>query len=177
MKSNPLIRLSKSSIGVLEKEAVMGVLDREFLGMGAEVQCFEALSQFLGDHSVWSMVRLLFILRCRLVISALEMKFWFNQWPMWLPFNNFGHTSQTCYCDVTRTHWLWIGAMLVGWLKTKAVMPVHYSGGMGKLDEIFEFAEKCNLRVIEDAAHAFGSSYKGRRIGSFGDVTCFSLME
>ena len=46
-----MIRLSKSCLGELEKEAVMGVLDREFLGMGAEVQCFEeALSQFLGDR-------------------------------------------------------------------------------------------------------------------------------
>ena len=59
--------------------------------------------------------------------------------------------------------------------KTKAVMPMHYSGGVGKLDEIYEFAHKYKLRVIEDAAHAFGSFYKGKRIGSFGDIACFSL--
>ena len=44
--------------------------------------------------------------------------------------------------------------------KTKAIMPVHYAGGAGDLDEIYKFAKKFKLRVIEDAAHAFGSTYK-----------------
>ena len=43
------------------------------------------------------------------------------------------------------------------------------------MDEILRLARKKNIRVIEDAAHAFGSRYKGRLIGSFGDITCFSF--
>ena len=58
---------------------------------------------------------------------------------------------------------------------TKAIMLVHYSGAVGDFDAVLEFAKKNNLRVIEDAAHAFGTSYKGQKIGSFGDITCFSF--
>jgi dTDP-4-amino-4,6-dideoxygalactose transaminase len=58
---------------------------------------------------------------------------------------------------------------------TKAVMPVHYSGGVGALDEIYSFASKHGLRVIEDAAHAFGTVYQGSRVGGFGDIACFSF--
>lgn len=59
--------------------------------------------------------------------------------------------------------------------KTKAIMPMHYSGNPGNLESIYNFAKKNKLRVIEDAAHAFGSSYKDRLIGSFGDIVCFSF--
>ncbi|MDD5435920.1 MAG: DegT/DnrJ/EryC1/StrS family aminotransferase [Candidatus Omnitrophica bacterium] len=59
--------------------------------------------------------------------------------------------------------------------KVRAIMPVHYSGLACDMDAIMEIAGKNRVRVVEDAAHAFGSSYKGRRIGSFGDVTCFSF--
>lgn len=54
-------------------------------------------------------------------------------------------------------------------------MPVHYSGGVGDLDSIYELARKYNLRVIEDAAHAFGTTYNEKLIGSFGDIACFSF--
>ncbi len=60
-------------------------------------------------------------------------------------------------------------------LNTKAVMPVHYTGGADNLDDIYYFAKKNKLRVIEDAAHAFGTVYNDRKIGSFGDVICFSF--
>lgn len=54
-------------------------------------------------------------------------------------------------------------------------MPVHYASNPVNLDGVYAFAEKHGLRVIEDAAHAFGCLYKGRKIGSFGDVACFSF--
>jgi dTDP-4-amino-4,6-dideoxygalactose transaminase len=59
--------------------------------------------------------------------------------------------------------------------RTRAVMPVHYAGNPGDLEAIYGFAQRHDLRVIEDAAHAFGGDYKGRKIGSFGDLTCFSF--
>ncbi|MFQ5647678.1 MAG: DegT/DnrJ/EryC1/StrS family aminotransferase [Candidatus Aenigmatarchaeota archaeon] len=59
--------------------------------------------------------------------------------------------------------------------KTKAIVPVHYRGMPCDMDEILALAKERGLRVIEDAAHAFGSHYKGKRIGSFGDLTCFSF--
>lgn len=57
----------------------------------------------------------------------------------------------------------------------KAIMPVHYGGNSGALDDIYAFAETHGLRVIEDAAHAFGTRNRGRMIGSFGDLVCFSF--
>lgn len=59
--------------------------------------------------------------------------------------------------------------------KTKAIMVVHYGGNPADLDEIWAIGKKHNLPVIEDAAHALGSMYKGKYIGSKGDVMCFSL--
>ncbi|HBN22966.1 MAG TPA: UDP-4-amino-4,6-dideoxy-N-acetyl-beta-L-altrosamine transaminase [Holosporales bacterium] len=58
---------------------------------------------------------------------------------------------------------------------TKAIMPVHFTGMSVDLDLLYEIARKHNLRVIEDAAHAIGSSYKGRKIGSFGDIQVYSF--
>ena len=59
--------------------------------------------------------------------------------------------------------------------KTKAIMPVHYAGLSVNLDPIYEIAKEKHLRVIEDAAHAMGSSYKDRKIGTFGDIQVFSF--
>jgi perosamine synthetase len=59
--------------------------------------------------------------------------------------------------------------------RTKAIMPVHYAGNPCDIDALAKIAGEHNLRIIEDAAHAFGSDYKGRKIGSFGDVVCFSF--
>ncbi len=59
--------------------------------------------------------------------------------------------------------------------KTKAIMPVHLYGQSADLDAIFAVAEKHNLLVIEDAAQAHGSLYKGKRVGAFGKVGAFSF--
>lgn len=59
--------------------------------------------------------------------------------------------------------------------KTKAIIPVDYTGQPVELDRILAIAKKYNLVVIEDAAHAFGATYKGRKIGSISDMTMFSF--
>jgi dTDP-4-amino-4,6-dideoxygalactose transaminase len=58
---------------------------------------------------------------------------------------------------------------------TRAIMPVHFAGLPVDMDGLYALAQRHNLRVIEDAAHAIGSSWRGRRIGSFGDLVCFSF--
>ncbi len=57
----------------------------------------------------------------------------------------------------------------------KAIMPVHYGGLPCDMDKIMGWARRYSLKVIEDAAHAFPVRYKGRMIGTVGDVTCFSF--
>jgi perosamine synthetase len=59
--------------------------------------------------------------------------------------------------------------------KTKAVMPVHYCGSPCDLDRLNGLSRKHNLLVIEDAAHALGSDYQGRRVGTHSHATCFSF--
>lgn len=59
--------------------------------------------------------------------------------------------------------------------KTKAIMPVHIFGQSADMDEINEIAKKHKLYVIEDACQAIGGKYKGRKIGTLGDVACFSF--
>ncbi|MBS4206757.1 DegT/DnrJ/EryC1/StrS family aminotransferase [Bacillus sp. FJAT-50079] len=59
--------------------------------------------------------------------------------------------------------------------KTKAILPVHFAGYPCDMDPIMEIAQKYNLTVIEDAAHAVYTQYKGKMIGSIGDYTCFSF--
>jgi UDP-4-amino-4,6-dideoxy-N-acetyl-beta-L-altrosamine transaminase len=58
---------------------------------------------------------------------------------------------------------------------TRAIVPVHYAGHPADLDPIHEIAKKHGLVVIEDACHALGASYKGRKIGSLSDMTVFSF--
>jgi perosamine synthetase len=59
--------------------------------------------------------------------------------------------------------------------RTKAIIPVHIWGHPCEMKEIMEIARSNNLHVIEDASHAHGAEYHGKRVGSFGQVNCFSL--
>jgi dTDP-4-amino-4,6-dideoxygalactose transaminase len=59
--------------------------------------------------------------------------------------------------------------------KTRAIMPVYLAGLPVDMDQLYSLAKKHNLRVIEDAAQAFGSTWKGKKIGSFGDLVSFSF--
>ena len=59
--------------------------------------------------------------------------------------------------------------------RTRAILPVHFAGQPCDLDAIFTLAREFNLVVIEDAAHAVGTEYKGRRVGSFDSVSIFSF--
>jgi perosamine synthetase len=59
--------------------------------------------------------------------------------------------------------------------KTKVIMPVHYGGMSCDMDSLLDMAKLRKVFIVEDAAHAFGSSYKGKKIGSFGGLACFSF--
>jgi dTDP-4-amino-4,6-dideoxygalactose transaminase len=59
--------------------------------------------------------------------------------------------------------------------RTRAVIPVHYSGYARNMDAILEIARNHGIKVIEDAAHALPSRYHDRMIGTLGDITCFSF--
>ena len=175
-----LIRLSKSIIGEAKKKAVQAVLNHEYLGMGQEVQAFETdLTNFLGRTTVCvntgtsalhlAVQALDFAPGSQVLVQSLTYVASFQA------ISAAGAKPIPCEID---PHTITIDLKdaekrLTD--KTVAIMPVHYASGMGKLDEIYAFAQSNGLRVIEDAAHAFGSLYNGKKVGSFGDVACFSF--
>ena len=59
--------------------------------------------------------------------------------------------------------------------RTRAILPVHFAGLPLDMERLHALAGRHRLRVIEDAAHAIGSTWRGKRIGSFGDLVCFSF--
>lgn len=59
--------------------------------------------------------------------------------------------------------------------RTRAIMPVHYASGVADMSELSAIAREYGLRVIEDAAHAFGTDTPQGMVGSFGDIACFSF--
>ena len=175
-----MIRLSKSCIGEEEKNAVLAVLDQEFLGMGPTVGRFEQdIEHFLGTPAVcvvngtaalhlalqacgvaWSdevLVPSLTYVASFQAISAVGAR------PIACDVHPDTLTIDVEDARRKLTH------------RTKAIMPVHYAGDCAGIDSVFHFATESGLRVIEDAAHAFGSAHRGKKVGSFGDVACFSF--
>lgn len=59
--------------------------------------------------------------------------------------------------------------------RTRAIIPVHFAGQPCQMDEIRDIAERHNLAIIEDAAHALPSWYRDQMVGTIGDITCFSF--
>lgn len=59
--------------------------------------------------------------------------------------------------------------------KTKAIMPVHEFGQAAKMDDIVQLAQKYNLNIVEDAACALGAEFGSKKVGTFGELGCFSL--
>ena len=180
LKPKKLIRLSKSCLGEAEKAAVMRVMNREFLGMGADVQQFEqALSEFFGRPAVCvvngTAALQLALQACgigpddEVLVQSLTYVASFQA------ISATGATPVACEIDPATLTLDLCDAEKRITPKTKALMPVHYSGGVGALDEIYAFARKHDLRVIEDAAHAFGTTYQGIHVGGFGDIACFSF--
>ncbi|MCW7482119.1 DegT/DnrJ/EryC1/StrS family aminotransferase [Leptospira kanakyensis] len=175
-----LIRLSKSCIGDLEKEAVVSVLSKEFLGMGEETKKFEDnLSEFFGKQVVCVNTGTSAL---QLALQAIGIGVGDEVLVPSLTYvASFQAISATgaipIPCDVSLdTCNIYIDDLERRYTsKTKAIMPVHYSGDPCELDSLFEFAKEKKIRIIEDAAHAFGSLYKGKKIGSFGDIACFSF--
>ncbi|MEC8458235.1 MAG: DegT/DnrJ/EryC1/StrS family aminotransferase [Bacteroidota bacterium] len=172
--------MSKSCIGAAEKEAVMNVLDNEYLGMGQKVKDFEyLLSEYFGRPStcvINGTAALHLALQAVGVGLGDEVLV-----PSITYVSSFqaiaatGATPISCEIDPATFCLDVKDAEARITEKTKAIMPVHYAGGMGSIPGYYELANRYGLRVIEDAAHALGSSYNGKVIGSFGDIICFSF--
>jgi perosamine synthetase len=175
------IQVSRPSLGDEELAAVKLVFDSGWLGLGAQVFEFEqALQKFLNaKHVVCTNTGTTAI---HLALDALSIG---KGDEVIVPSFTFVATIQAItatgatpvFCDI-HTDDLNIDTddikrKITG--RTKAILPVHYRGFPCDMNEIGELAKEKDLFIVEDAAHAFGSSYKGKKIGSFGDIACFSF--
>lgn len=183
LKSTDLIRLSRSIVGKAEADAVARILLEDgYLGMGSEVQKFEnEIAAFLGiDSSTVVCVNsgtAALHLAVQSVIKPGE--------EVLVPSFTFLASYQAISaagaipvsCDIYEdTLTIDIGdAEKKLTSRTRGIMPVYYASNPGNIIRVYEFAEKNELRVIEDAAHAFGCKYKSNMIGSIGDIICFSF--
>lgn len=175
-----MIKLSKSSIGEEERLSVLKVLDNEMLGMGENVKMFEdILSNFFNRKTICVVNGTCAL---QLAIQAVGIK---EGDEVLVQSLTYVATFQAIVasggipisCDIDPN------TLLIDLKdaekklssKTKIIIPVHYAGDAGELDLIYDFAKKNSLRVIEDAAHAFGSISNQKLIGSFGDIACFSF--
>lgn len=178
-----IIRVSRSIIGQEESKAVSRViLEDGYLGMGNEVQAFETeLALFLGIPATHVACVSSGTAALHLAVEGLLQQ----GDEVLVQSLTFLATFQAISaaravpvaCEVipeTLTIDL-ADAKRRLTKRTKAIMPVHYASNPGDLDAIYVFAKEYGLRVIEDAAHAFGCTYRGRKIGNFGDVVCFSF--
>lgn len=176
------LRLSKSVVGNMEAEALSDVILKEgYLGMGKEVQTFESeLKLYLntekdvicvnsGTAALHLAIEACVPSGCEVLVQSLTYVATFQAisaaGAIPVPCEVLPETITIDLDDAKRRITE----------RTRAIMPVHYASNPGGLDSIYEFAGRFGLRVIEDAAHAFGCKYKGRYIGSFGDVVCFSF--
>jgi dTDP-4-amino-4,6-dideoxygalactose transaminase len=177
------MRLSKSIIGQNELFAVSKVLLEDgYLGMGAEVGLFETdIARYLGVDPTHVVCVSTGTSALHLSVEALVNPGEEVLVPSFTFLSSFQAISAAgaipVSCDIYEDT-LNINvedAISKITSKTKAIMPVHYASNPANLEKIYELSRKFNLRVIEDAAHAFGCSFKSQKIGSFGDVVCFSF--
>jgi dTDP-4-amino-4,6-dideoxygalactose transaminase len=182
MNSNNL-RLSMSVLGNEEQQAVTKVIEEDgYLGMGVEVYNFEKeIAEYLGVPHNWVVCVSSGTAALHLAVQAttspgeevLVQSLTYVSSFQAISASNAVPVS----CDVN----IDTGTISIDDAKdrvtdkTKVIMPVHYASNPEEIDDIYSFAKINGLRVIEDAAHAFGCLYQGKKIGSFGDIICFSF--
>jgi dTDP-4-amino-4,6-dideoxygalactose transaminase len=176
------IRLSKASISETEKNSVLKTLDDEFLGMGTQVGLFEKkIKEFITtDMEVVCVSSGTSALH--LAIAGLEIGLGDEVLVPSLTYvGSFQAISATgatpVPCEVNPKT-LFIDtedAKKKITKKTKAIMPVHYASSSKGMDKVYKLAKENNLRIVEDAAQAFGCRRSGKNIGFEGDVICFSF--
>ncbi len=175
-----MIRVSKSCLSNLEKKYLRRVINKEYLGMGPEVKKFERELEIIFKRKVLCVNSGTAALHLALQAAGIG-----KGHEVLVPSITYVATYQAVtatgakpvMCDLNLDD-LCISEKSIKKninKKTKAIIPVHFSGHPCNLKQIFKIAKDNNLRVIEDAAHAFGTLYNKKLIGSFGDITCFSF--
>lgn len=176
-----LIPVLQPSIGQEEIDAVSEVLRSGWLGLGPKTELFEqrfadyvgsrfAVALNSGTAALHLAMEVLgigpgdeVIVPSMTFISTVHAVSYVGATPVFADIER--HTMNLSAADIERK--------ITD--KTKAIIVVHMGGHPCDMDAIHELAQAKGIKVVEDAAHACGAEYKGRRIGSVSDITCFSF--
>ena len=176
------VRRSKSCVGAEEKEALARVIDAGYLGMGREVQQLEdELTAYLGEGRS--------VLCVNTGTAALQLALQaigvgpgdevlvpsITYVASYQAISATGARPLSCEVTPDRVFLDVADAERRITPRTRAIMPVHYASDSQDMPAVYAVAHRHGLRVVEDAAHGFGGTRGGRRIGSAGDVSCFSF--
>ncbi|MGE5294215.1 MAG: DegT/DnrJ/EryC1/StrS family aminotransferase, partial [Solirubrobacterales bacterium] len=176
-----IIPVQRPCLGPEELQAVERVFSSGWLGHGEVTLAFEQkLRMFLGARHAVAVSNGTAALH--LALDALDLK---PQDEVLVPTLTFVATPQAVlmagatpvFCDVDPATFnldVRDAASRVT-PRTKAILPVHYGGTACDMDAVHQLAARAHLHVVEDAAHAFGSTYNGRKIGTLSELTCFSF--
>lgn len=168
-------------IGDAELQAVKKVFESRWLGMGSIMEQFEnTVRKFLGVKHLIAVNSGTAALH--LALNSLGLR---PNVEVIVPSLTFSATIQAIilsgavpvFCEVLEDTLNMDANDIIPRIsdQTQVILPVHYGGVACQMDEILGVARQYELIVIEDAAHAFGSEYKGHMIGTLGDATCFSF--
>ena len=164
-----------------EAEALAKVLQQDCLNKGPTARRFEErFSETIGVKHALAMsscTTALFLSAQILGLSADDevittpQTFWVTTWPM------LARGCKIRFADIDPNSLNVDPATIEALVteRTKAIYVVHYGGQAVDMDPVLEIAHRYHLKVVEDCAHAPGATYKGRCVGTLGDVGCFSF--
>lgn len=177
------IRLFKPSFGDEELAAVKDALDRSWVGLGPKVNEFEeAWGKFLGCRESIALNSATAALHLALRVFGFQ-----EGKKVLLPSLTFASTATAILYNrlipvFVDSDPVTLGISLEDLEKKYdkdcvAVMPVHYAGHPVPMEKLVPWAKDRKLKVIEDCAHTAGGIYKGKTLGTWGDIGCFSFEE
>lgn len=177
------VRRSKSVIGDQEMAAVQRIMQVAYFAMGPEVQAFEReLAAYIGGEGREVSCVNTGTAALHLALEACGIG---QGDEVIVPSYTFvasfqavaatGATPVACDVDLNTLCVDVEDAARRVTPRTRAIMPVHFGSGAGDLAGVYRLARERGLRVVEDAAHAFGCEYQEERVGATGDIVCFSF--
>ncbi|HTR48125.1 MAG TPA: DegT/DnrJ/EryC1/StrS aminotransferase family protein [Verrucomicrobiae bacterium] len=177
----PFLPFHRASIEAEEISAVLQVLQSGWLTTGPRVKEFEArFAEYTGAHHAVAVSSCTAALH--LALAAIGLR---EGDEVILPTMTFAACGEVVLyfgakpvlvdCERDSFHMDASAVERAITARTRAILAVHYSGYPCDMDAILEIAQRHKLKVIEDAAHALPARFKGRTVGTIGDITCFSF--
>lgn len=176
-----MIPVFRPSMGEDEIKAVAEVINSRWIGLGPKTEEFESrLAKYLGVKYVVGTNSATSALHLALIVAGVE-----EGDEVISPSLTFISTNHVIlyqkaipvFCDVREDNLCADVNDIIKKItnKTKAIIVVHYGGFAVDMDPLMKIARKKGIKVIEDASHACGAEYKGRKLGTLGDFGCFSF--